>query len=121
LSDSAWKKFERAVARWFGCERTGPMQGKDASDIDHDRLHVQCKHGKRHAILTVWDAAKTVAGRAGKIPVVAIKQSGRYGFWLLVKESDLIAVAAEVASANLNESGERKNRGKERDTSESSR
>ena len=92
MTDKIWKKFERTVARWFGCERTGPMQAKDANDINHPHIHCQCKHSKRHAILTVWDAAKKVADRSGKIPIVAIKQKGRHDFWLLIKSSDLEAV-----------------------------
>jgi hypothetical protein len=93
MADKAWKAFERAVAAFFGCSRTGPMQEKDANDIDHPHLHCQCKHGKRFAILTIWDAAKKIADRDGKIPIVAIKQKGRHGFWLMVHSSDLNAVS----------------------------
>lgn len=91
--DPAWKKLERAVARFFGTERTGPMQSKNASDINHDLIHCQCKHAKRHAILTVWNAAKKEADKTGKIPCVAIKQKGRHGFWLMMHSSDLTAIA----------------------------
>lgn len=94
-----WQKFEQAVARFFGCQRSGPMQSKDANDIDHDTLHVQCKHGKRHAIISVWDAAKLVADKDGKIPCVAIRQTGRKGWWLLVKADDLTAVANQRSIA----------------------
>lgn len=88
-----WKQFERDVAAFFGCFRTGPDQEKDASDIDHDHLHVQCKYSMRHAIVSVWDAAKKVADRSGRIPVVAIKQKYRQGFWIMIHSSDLTAVA----------------------------
>jgi hypothetical protein len=104
MSNPAWKKFERTVARWFGCERTGPMQGKDANDIDHELLHVQCKHAKRHAIITVWDAARVVADRTNKIPIVAIKQKGRHGFWLMMRSSDLTAVANQRVAAKKDDS-----------------
>jgi hypothetical protein len=93
MPDKTWKKFERSVARWFGCERTGPMQSKDASDINHHCLHVQCKHSKRIAMVTLWDAAKDVSG--DKIPVVAVKQKGRRGFWLFVHSDDLRAVSEQ--------------------------
>ena len=93
MAEPAWKQFERAVARFFGCERTGPMQEKDANDINHDCLHVQCKHSKKHAIVSVWDAAKAVADKAGKIPCVAIKQKGRHGWFIMMKAEDLTAVA----------------------------
>jgi thymidylate synthase len=93
MADKAWKKFERTIARFFGCERTGPMQAKDANDINHEILHVQCKHSQRHAIVSVWDAAKVVADKAGKIPCVALKQKGRHGWWIMCKADDLTAVA----------------------------
>ena len=93
MANKTWKEFERPVANYFGCKRTGPMQEKDANDINHPQLHVQCKHAKKHAILTVWDAAKKKTDKSGKIPVVAIKQKGRHGFWLLIRSSDLGAVA----------------------------
>ena len=101
MPDKTWKKFERNVARFFGCERTGPMQSKDASDIDHPNLHVQCKHSKRIAILTIWDAAKRAS--RGKIPIVAVKQKGRHGFWLFVHSSDLTAIATQRAKRGTTE------------------
>jgi len=99
MPDKTWKKFERVVAGFFGCRRTGPMQEKNASDINHDFLHVQCKHSKKVAIVNVWDAAKKVADKSDKIPVVAIKQKGRKGFWLLTHSSDLTAVANQRTQA----------------------
>ena len=91
MPDKTWKAFERAVASYFGCRRTGPMQEKNANDINHPNIHCQCKYSKRHAIVGVWDAAKAVS--KGKIPIVAVKVKGRPGFWLLVHSGDLQAVA----------------------------
>lgn len=91
MADKTWKAFERAVAHFFGCKRTGPMQPKDATDINHDLIHCQCKHSKRHSIVNVWDRAKAAA--KGKIPIVAVKVKGRHGFWVLVHSSDLTAVS----------------------------
>lgn len=101
MPDKTWKAFERAVATYFGCRRTGPMQEKDANDINHEHLHVQCKHSKRHAIVNVWDQAKSVCG--SKIPVVAIKNKGRKGFWLLIHSDHLGAVSnqRDVAKKDL--------------------
>jgi hypothetical protein len=99
MPEPAWKKFERTVARFFGCERTGPMQEKDANDINHDCLHVQCKHSKKIAIVNVWDAAKAVADKEGKIPCVAIKQKGRHGWWIMVRAEDLTAIANQREQA----------------------
>ena len=101
-----WKAFERVVSSFFGCTRTGPMQAKDASDIDHPIVHCQCKHSQRHTILTVWDAAKVVADKSGKIPVVAIKQKGRHGFWLMCHSDDFIEVAKQRAMVIKKQRGE---------------
>ena len=103
MPDKTWKRFERSVAKYFGCNRTGPMQLKDASDIEHHCLHVQCKHSKRIAMVTLWDAAKKVA--KNKIPVIAVKQKGRHGFWLFLHSSDLGAIHTQRWSAKRKEVG----------------
>ena len=103
MTDKAWKKFERSVARFFGSTRTGPMQSKDASDVNHHCLHIQCKHLKRIAMVGLWDAAKRVAGN--KIPIIAVKQKARHGFWLFVHSSDLQAVATQRWLAKRKEAG----------------
>lgn len=90
-----WQKFETTVARFFGVERSGPMQAKDASDIDHGTIHAQCKLAKKHAIVSVWDAALAIAKNDKKIPVVAIKVKGRHGWWIMCKSEDLLNVAGE--------------------------
>ena len=91
MADKVWKAFERQVASYFGTTRTGPMQPKGANDIKHDRIHVQCKYRKVYAILNMWREARKYA--KGLIPVLAIKDKGGHGFWLVVHSSDLIAVA----------------------------
>ena len=93
MADKTWKAFERRVAEFFGCNRTGPMQAKDENDLNHPQLHCQCKHSKKHAVINVWDAAKKQTDKTGKIPTVALGVKGRPGFWLLVHSSDLTAVA----------------------------
>jgi len=99
MADKAWKAFERRVAYFFGCKRTGPMQAKDENDLNHPHIHCQCKHSKRHAIIGVWDAAKKQTEKSGKIPVVALGVRGRPGFWLLVHSSDLVAVSRRHENA----------------------
>ena len=98
MPDKVWKAFERKCAEYFGGSRTGPMQAKGASDVNHHCLHIQCKHSKRIALVKVWDEAKEKSN--GKIPIVAVKEKGRPGFWLLVHSSDLVAVAEQRKKAN---------------------
>ena len=93
MGDTNWKRFERTVAKFFGVTRKGPMQERDANDIRHPHMHVQCKHSKRHAVINIWDKAKAKTVNNGKIPVVALGVKGRPGFWLLCHSSDLTAIA----------------------------
>jgi len=69
------------------------MQEKDANDCKHPYLHVQCKHSKKNAMITEWYKAKEKTKTSGKIPVLALGLENKPGFWVLVKESDLLAVA----------------------------
>ena len=91
-----WKSRESQVAKYFGCRRTplsGQNSGHTGADIIHDRLFVEHKHRKKHALLTLFDKVKKFAIKENKIPVVSISEHGRRGFWLLIHSSDLTAVA----------------------------
>lgn len=88
-----WQKFEQRVAAFFGCGRKGPMQDTDSTDIEHEFIHCQCKHSKRHAVISVWDRAKKIADKDGKTPCVALGVQGRRGFWILCHKDDLVTLA----------------------------
>ena len=101
MSDKAWKKRERQVARWFGVQRV-PGSGCDAkygrtsaSDSTHGVLFVEVKLRKKHTVVTLWDAVKVKARQGGKTPVVALAEGGRPGWWLLVHCDDAEAVLWE--------------------------
>ena len=101
MVDKVWKAFERQVARFFGVRRTGPMQPKGANDIQHDLLHVQCRYRKSWAIINQWKETKKYS--KDKIPVMAIRDKGSKGFWLLVHSSDLVAVANQRMKAKIDQ------------------
>ena len=96
MADKTWKKRERQVASFFGCIRT-PLSGCNSAhtsaDTLHERLYIEHKHRKRHALLTLYDKVKKLAQRENKIPVVTISEKGRHGFWIMVHSSDLTAVS----------------------------
>lgn len=107
MADKAWKAFERRVARFFGCNDRNPLSGRNskhsASDTLHKILFIECKQRKTHALVRLWDTAKSLAKKEnGKIPVVAVSEKNRPGFWLLIHSTDLTAVAnqREVAKKN---------------------
>ena len=107
MAEKLWKVKERFVARWFGCKDRTPLSGRNskhtASDTLHKILFIEQKHSVRHAVVNVWDKAKGLADAENKIPVVTLTVKGRRGFWVLVKNSDLLAVAnqREVAKKKV--------------------
>ena len=104
-----WKKRELQVAKWFGTVRN-PLSGGNGkhsrSDSLHDFLFLEHKHAVRHAITNLWDKCKSLAQKEKKIPVVTLSVKGRPGFWVLVKESDLVAVANQREIARKNGASE---------------
>lgn len=85
MSDPAWKKAERRIARYLGSERT-PLSGGNGratrSDSLHPRLFVETKHGKNvprtwAAIQKLLSDTTTKAAAEDKNPVVVIHAKGR--------------------------------------------
>jgi hypothetical protein len=104
MPDKAWKVFERRVAAFLGGKRnalSGRNSGAAEGDVVHPALTVECKQRKRHALLRTWDATKALADKEGKLPVVALAEKGRPGFWLLIHEADLLLVATERYKAKV--------------------
>ena len=100
---SSWKRGERVTARMFGAERqigSGSLGRADrsTSDSTHERLYIECKHAKRHAVITLWDDASTKAKKEKKTPLVVLRVKGRPGSWFLIKDSDLERIADERRS-----------------------
>ena len=44
---------------------------------------------KKHSVITLWDKTSKLARDEGKIPIVALCQKHRKGFWIVVKDDDL--------------------------------
>jgi hypothetical protein len=97
MPDKSWKAFERRVARFFGCQDRNPLSGINgkhtASDTLHPELFIEAKQRQHYAIIRLWDEAKQLSTKEGKIPVIAISEKNRPGFWVLCHSSDLTAIA----------------------------
>lgn len=94
MPDKTWKANERKVARYWGCRRKGPMQEKDANDIDHPHIHCQVKYSKHTpSNVKICDRAKAKTKKNGKIPCVAYCVKDRPGFFITCHNSDLQALA----------------------------
>lgn len=95
MPDKAWKAFERRVAAYFGGQRnslSGRNSKAGAGDVLHPILIIECKQRVRHTAVALWDATRDLD--CARIPVVALSEKGRPGFWLLIHSDDLLAVAA---------------------------
>lgn len=91
-----WKAIERKVASFFGCKRTplsGGNSGGTRSDSLHDLLFIETKYRKVHSAVRLWHKTALLALKENKIPVVALSEKGKRGFWLVVHAYDLQAVA----------------------------
>jgi hypothetical protein len=99
MADKAWKAAERSIAKSFGALRNSLSGGNSKltkSDTTHPRLFIEVKWRVKHTAVTLWDKTKVLASGEGKRPVVALREKGRPGFWVLVHINDLRAVADEL-------------------------
>lgn len=101
---NTWKRRERKSAQAIGAERnigSGSMgrADKSRSDSTHETIYLECKHRQRHAVVSLWDDAKTKAKKEGKTPIVSLTQHGRPGCWYLVKDADVEMLATVLREA----------------------
>ena len=90
--DPAWKKRERQVASYFNAERT-PLSGGNGkitrADVIHDDFFIEVKLREKFAVVTLWDETKRLAHIEKKIPIIALCENRRKGFWIMV-HSDVL-------------------------------
>ena len=75
MPDRTWKAIERAVCRYFDCERTGPV-GKEGPDCDHERLAIQVKHRENLPNWLLDMVQQTEAQAGGRLPVLVLHPYG---------------------------------------------
>lgn len=95
-----WKSRERKLAESFGTKRT-PLSGSNSghntsSDSLHPTIYMESKYRKRHSVLTLYRETEEKANKENKIPVVALSEKGKAGFWLLIHQDNLIQLAEEM-------------------------
>jgi len=104
MADKPWKQRERDGAGEFGAKRTigsGSLGREDrtCSDSTHERLFIETKLRKSHAVVSLWDKTAKLAKKEKKTPALLFAQHQRPGFWVFCKLDDLPIVAAEYAAA----------------------
>lgn len=103
-----WQKGEQRVAAAFESKRnigSGSMgrSDKTASDSTHPVLFIECKHRERHSAVSLWRDTAKKAKKEDKIPVIALLEKGKPGFWIMAHIDHLPLVTAELAKARLEE------------------
>jgi hypothetical protein len=98
---STWKRRERDAARRFGAQRqvlsgSSGRGGTTRSDSTHDRLFIETKLRASSAVRTLWEKTRELARRERKLPVLVLYAKGKPGGLIVVHESDLSAVVAEL-------------------------
>ena len=51
---------------------------------------------KKHSVISLWNETNEMAKKENKTPVVALCESGRPGFWVMVHSDDLEKVSNAV-------------------------
>ena len=99
MTNKTWKSRERQVARFFNTQRTplsGGASGHTRSDSLHKELFIECKLRKKHSAVSLWDKVNVMAVNEGKVPVIALCELNRDGFWVMLHCKDLRDVAEFV-------------------------
>lgn len=87
-----WKEMELKVAKFFKTERT-PLSGGNSkitrSDTLHKKLFIEVKAREAFSVVTLWRETEKLAVKENKIPVVALVERGKHGFWVLIRSNNI--------------------------------
>ena len=75
MSDKAWKRLEREVARALGGSRnplSGRASGHTSGDVIHPVFYVEVKQRARFSVLTLMQDTEEKAKKEHKKPVVVL-------------------------------------------------
>lgn len=95
MTDKAWKRQERNVARRLDAKRnplSGRAGGHTSADVIHPVLYVEVKHAKRFAVLTIMREVEHKAAKEKKLPVLVLHQKGARRRYVLITESHFVAL-----------------------------
>ncbi len=76
--DKPWKRFERDIAAQFGTTRMLRKGTTEKSDIEHPVFCVDCKLQQRWSIAQWFRELRAAAGRAGKIPLLVVREPKKH-------------------------------------------
>jgi len=83
----------------FGSERN-PLSGScgkhTASDSLSEKLFIEAKYRKSHAVIGLFRETAEKAKRENKIPVISLKERGTHGTYYLISSDHLKEVLEEL-------------------------
>jgi hypothetical protein len=100
MTDKAWKKMERRVAREVGTERT-PLSGGNGkqtrSDTLHEKYYIEAKQRKKIPFFAEFKRTIMRAKKEGKIPMVIFHQKFAKENILMIRLSDFISLTEDTS------------------------
>ncbi|MCK4795628.1 MAG: hypothetical protein KAV87_68500 [Desulfobacteraceae bacterium] len=99
MPDKPWKVTERRVSKKLGGVRN-PLSGRSSrhtgGDVIHDKLYIECKHGRHVPPIKLMHQVEKNAAMERKIPVLALHHFGDRHDYFLIRDDHLAIVAKEI-------------------------
>jgi len=103
---STWKAAERKVAAYFDAIRislsgSNNQQAQTSSDTDSEDFYIEVKYRQRFSVLTLFHDVIQKAKKEKKLPLLALVEKGKPGFFLVLRQKDLDELVKRVLEMRL--------------------
>jgi len=103
---STWKAAERRVAAYFDAIRislsgSNNQQAQTSSDTDSEEFYIEVKYRQRFSVLTLFHDVIRKAKKEKKLPVLALVEKNKPGFFLVLRQKDLDILIKKVIELRL--------------------
>ena len=69
---------------------------KVVENMDNPDIYVETYERKKIAAIQLWKETKEMAEKEGKIPLVALQEKNRSGFWIIAHSDDIRPIIQEL-------------------------
>lgn len=103
---STWKAAERRVASFFDAVRvslsgSNNQQAATSSDTDSEFFYIEVKYRQKFSVLTLFQDVIQKAKKEKKLPLLALVEKGKPGFFLVLRQKDLDILVQKVLDMRL--------------------
>jgi len=103
---STWKAAERKVASFFDAVRislsgSNNQQAATSSDTDSEFFYIEVKYRQKFSVLTLFYDVIQKAKKEKKLPLLALVEKGKPGFFLVLRQKDLGVLVKKVLELRL--------------------